>query len=258
MLDECGWDNLAHSEWRLIEIVCKLLKPFAVYTSLISAEEYTTISSALPILMEINLHLEDMKKLPEVQEISCLLQSELKRRRFRKCTDPGDEYYEPLYIMSAMLDPRYKSLLNSIQLNSAKDEVHKLLNGDASCSSSVHSVSPSSHQESEDPPPKKSRFSHLTRVLEEKVKEGLQRASKRPRGELELEQYLEKVHAYSDDKDPLQFWVETREIYPTLSSVAFDILCIPGSSAPVERVLVMPLLENETASQGRTSSMKLR
>ena len=94
VLDERGWDNLAHSEWRLIEIVCKLLKPFAVYTSLISAEEYTTISSALPIFMEINLHLEDMKKLLKVQEISCLLQSELKRR-FRKCTDPGDEYYEP-------------------------------------------------------------------------------------------------------------------------------------------------------------------
>ena len=74
-------------------------------------------------------------------------------------------------------------------------------------------------------------------MLEEKIKEGLQRASKRPRGELELEQYLEKVHAYPDDKDPLQFWVETREIYPTLSSVAFDILCIPGSSAPVERVV---------------------
>ena len=138
--------------------------------------------------------------------------------------------------MSAMLDPRYKSLLNSIQLNSAKDEVLKILNGDASCSSSVHSVSPSSHQESEDPPPKKSRFPHLTRVLEEKVKEGLQIASKRPHGELELEQFLEKVHAYPDDKDPLQFWVETREIYPTLTSVAFDILCIPGSFAPVERV----------------------
>ena len=26
VLDERGWDNLAHSEWRLIEIVCKLLQ----------------------------------------------------------------------------------------------------------------------------------------------------------------------------------------------------------------------------------------
>jgi len=33
--------------------------------SLVSGEEYTTISSVIPIVMKINLHLEEMKKLPE-------------------------------------------------------------------------------------------------------------------------------------------------------------------------------------------------
>ena len=184
--------------------------------------------------MEINLHLEDMKKLTELAEISCLLQPELKRR-FRKCTDPGDESYEALYIASTLLDPRYKSLLNPVQLNSAKQEVLKLLNCDSSNSSSVHSASSSSCQELEEPPPKKkSWFSHLSKVLEEKVKESLQRASKRPHGGLdELEQYLEKVQTYPDDVESLQFWAEHREMYPALSSVAVDIL---STSAPVEGV----------------------
>ena len=237
VLDDLGWDNLAHSEWKLVEGICKLLKPFAVYTSLISAEECSTISSALPVLMEINLHLEDMKKAKEVAKVASLLQSELKR----KCTDPGDESYEPLYIISTMLDPRYKSLLNPIQLDSGKENTLMLLkdsNGDSSGSSSVHSGSPASgHQESEDQPPKKrSRFSHLSKLLEQKAKEGLQRASKRPHGGLELEQYLENVHSYPDEEEPLQFWVEHREMYPALSSLACDILSIPCSSAPVERV----------------------
>ena len=37
--------------------ICTLLKPFAVYThNYFSAEETTTISTALPALMELNLH----------------------------------------------------------------------------------------------------------------------------------------------------------------------------------------------------------
>ena len=53
-----------------MECVCKSLKLFAVYTSLISSEEHTMVSSALPILMEVNPHLEEMRKVPEVAEVS--------------------------------------------------------------------------------------------------------------------------------------------------------------------------------------------
>ena len=36
--------------------------------------------------------------------------------------------------------------------------------------------------------------------------------------------------------DPLVFWASEKQTYPLLSEVAADILVIPGSSAPVERV----------------------
>jgi len=42
-----------------------LLQPFAQYTSLVSGEDYTTIS-ILPIIMELTLHLEEMKQIPEL------------------------------------------------------------------------------------------------------------------------------------------------------------------------------------------------
>ena len=238
VLEQQGWDNLAHSEWRLVENLCGLLKPFAVYTQLVSSEESTTISSSLPVLMELNLHLEDTKKTPELAAISSLLQSELKKR-FRKCTDPGDEFHEPLYIASTLLDPRYKPLLNPTQLSSAKVELLKMLkdsNGSSSESSSVQSGSPSTRHHEDPPPTKKYRFSHLSKVLEEKAKEGLHKVSKRPPGELEMESYVENIHAYPDDNDPLSFWIQNQEKYPAMASVAFDVLTIPGSSAPVERV----------------------
>ena len=72
--------------------------------------------------------------------------------------------------------------------------------------------------------------------MEEKAKEGLKKTLKQPPGGLQLEQYLENVHAFPDEKDPLEFWIENCEAYPILSLVAVDILSIPCSSAPVEHV----------------------
>ena len=75
-------------------------------------------------------------------------------------------------------------------------------NGSSSGSSSVQSGSPSTQQHEDPPPTKKYRFSHLSKVLEEKAKKGLHKASRRPRGELEVETYLESVYVYPDDHDP--------------------------------------------------------
>ena len=61
VLQELEWDNLATSDWKHLENIHQLLKPFALYISLISGEEYTTISSITPVLMELTLHLEEVR-----------------------------------------------------------------------------------------------------------------------------------------------------------------------------------------------------
>ena len=43
-------------------------------------------------------------------------------------------------------------------------------------------------------------------------------------------------NTFKEDADILDFWVDHEQIYPSLADVAFDILTIPASSAPVERV----------------------
>ena len=239
ILEQQGWDNLANTEWRLIDYICSLLKPFAVYTQLMSAEETTTISSALPVLMELNLHLEEMKKIPELAAVSSSLQSDLKRR-FRRCTDPGDEHHETFYIVATLLDPRYKSLLNPAQLAHGRKKLLVMLkdssSSDSSGCSSVQSGSPAAQRPQDPPLKKKSRFSHLSKVLEEKAKESLHKASKRPRGEVEIENCLENVHSYPDESDPVSFWIENQQKFPSVSSIAFDVLTIPVSTAPIERV----------------------
>ena len=59
--EELGWnaETLTNLQWRTLEMTEKLLKPFAQYTTLTSGEEHTTISLVLPVLLELEMHLQD-------------------------------------------------------------------------------------------------------------------------------------------------------------------------------------------------------
>lgn len=60
VLNELEWDDLPTSDWKQLENIYTLLKPFAQYTSLVSGEEYTTLSSIIPVVTELSLHLEEV------------------------------------------------------------------------------------------------------------------------------------------------------------------------------------------------------
>ena len=236
VLNELEWDNLATSEWKAIDSICRLLQPFAQYTTLGSGEEYTTVSGVLPIIMELNLHLEEQKRISELSGLASRLQSDLKRR-FKKYTDPGDLDHESLFLVATMLDPRYKVLLNRTQAESAKANILKLLNQNEDESSSSSAANSPIHQDlvEKDCEPPKKRFCHLTKILEARLKEGSNKIKKSPLGELELAQYLQVTTSISADIDPLEYWTSESKTYPLLSSLSFDILSIPASSAPIER-----------------------
>lgn len=92
---------------KLIALCGKKLISDAQYTSLVSGEDYTTISSILPIIMELTLHLEEMKQIPELSRAASLFLTELKQR-FKKFTNHSDAEHDPLFLECSMLDPRYK------------------------------------------------------------------------------------------------------------------------------------------------------
>ena len=60
VLQELEWDDLAISEWKILEALRCLVHPFAQFTSLVSGEDFTTISAVLPAIMDLNLHLEEV------------------------------------------------------------------------------------------------------------------------------------------------------------------------------------------------------
>ena len=58
VLKKMRLDGLQLHQWKVIENVVDLLRPFAEYTDLCGGENYTTISTVIPVLMELSLHLD--------------------------------------------------------------------------------------------------------------------------------------------------------------------------------------------------------
>ena len=236
VLEELCWDNLHTSEWKLLASIHDLLKPFAQYTSLVGGEDYTTVSSVIPIVMEINLHLEESRQspLPQVSTAARVLLTEFKRR-FQNVTDQSHPDHDPLFLASTLLDPRYQLLLNPNQIMSAKAHLMNLLKDHPESSeSSSATQSPRPPADTEEPPTK--RFCHLASVLEQRIQEDRKKLGKKQPGEQELETYMASCHSLPEHVDPLTFWIEQENMYPLLVTLAVEVLTIPVSSTPVERV----------------------
>ena len=141
VLQELEWDNLLTSKWKSLEAVKNLLYPFAQFTTLIQGEQYTTISSVIPMIVDLNLQLEEINNHSEVGVAARILQGELKRR-FKKYTDPNDSNFEPIFLLAASLDPRYRLILNPAQTSVAKSQILKEIkesnNGNSSTEGSPH------------------------------------------------------------------------------------------------------------------------
>ena len=54
---------MPNSEWKILESLRDLLEPFAQYTDLTSAKEFTTLSMVISVLMELQFHLDQVSKL---------------------------------------------------------------------------------------------------------------------------------------------------------------------------------------------------
>lgn len=54
----------------------------------------------------------------------------------------------------------------------------------------------------------------------------------------DIQEYFRSKRQLPDKNklDPLDFWIHNENIYPTLAPFAQDILVIPASSTPIERV----------------------
>ena len=100
------------------------------------------------------------------------------------------------------------------------------------------------------------RFKHLDKVIEQRWKENLEKSAQLPPGKEEVERYFALSVALSDRVDPVMFWLQNESQYPLLSPIAIDLLCIPASSAPVERTFSVAT-ESTIGKRNRLSDKNL-
>ena len=79
-------------------------------------------------------------------------------------------------------------------------------------------------------------FKHLAAVIARKDILTASATGSTSKLDEEILRYKAEQHELDDAMDPLEFWVSVEKQFPLLSMIASDILVIPASSAPIERV----------------------
>ena len=110
ILAELDWDNLQNSDYKTLESIRDLLEPFAKYRQLASGEDMSTISMVIPIIMELDMHLDEMKNRPGLSAACTVLKVAL-HKRFDKVLKPdlsdvvnSPDTFQKVYVATTFLD----------------------------------------------------------------------------------------------------------------------------------------------------------
>ena len=58
--NELSWETLSSNQWKQLDLILSLLQPFAHQTNIVGAEQSTSISMVIPVLKELQFHLEEV------------------------------------------------------------------------------------------------------------------------------------------------------------------------------------------------------
>ena len=163
------------------------------------------------------------------------------KQRFGYATDPSAAKFDPLFVTATFLNPPYREILTDAQTETAKRYLLELCKPTQSDTNLLDDdctyVPDADLQENHEITPPSKRPKLLSRVpslIEEKKKQsnnGTSLSSEKK----EVDRYSKDSFNIELEDDPFNFW-NTIKDYPIIAPVACDILCVPPSTAPIERV----------------------
>lgn len=229
--------------WALADDLIRVLSPAERATALLGAQSYVTLAFVLPIVSSLVKHLakEETKAAAEqgavktcIKNFCSTLSLELKKKF-------GLDPINPVSVLSlaAALDPRSRGLTYLNDDNSQAALKQELLQRMIK-NSSVDDEQGSKEKEAA-PPPKKKKKSKQPKGKDYELEfffGGDSSDKECPRNVL-IQQELNTYFAErppSADTEPLSWWKVNATRYPTMSELAKQLLCIPATSVPSERV----------------------
>lgn len=236
--------QLTPSQWDLAVDVVEVLNSLERVTTQLSGELYTTLSCVVPLLYG----LYSMLKPPDgdrgaVKAMKKKLRKELEKRFGFPEPDPTS-----LPLIAAALDPRFRKM--KFISSAARTAVREQLVGAASAGTLSGKCSPetpvSSSEKIQEPPAKRVKLedSFLKSLLHTTYAEGSGSESQRTceSDDDQDESVEEEVSRYMSGKNvefssnPLQWWQAQSSNFPRLAVLAKEVLAVPATSAPAERV----------------------
>ena len=267
-----GWQmEITVADVRMLKLYNSIMEPFSNKTNLLGGEKYSTIQLVLPTLMELLNHLEESGSSAGggVQRYCKKLKSEMEQY-FRHVLDPKCSEFDPIYYMATFLDPIFSQVLTPEQSKIAVDALKIRMKEEMSKNGEDWRNTIENVGEGGSDQAKKTSFrgfKHISGLIANA--QSNDRAKSTPFGR-DLELYKAEMHRVllsrqqavdepttnaevdadqaegedtetSDQEsaidDPLDYWVVNECKYETmLPLIAQDILCIPATSTPSERL----------------------
>ncbi|XP_044127313.1 E3 SUMO-protein ligase ZBED1-like [Bufo gargarizans] len=212
------------------------LKPMKDATMLMSEERNPTVSLIAPINAQLLQSMTDtMGDTPMIHEIKNSIRTDLQKRYSRTAFHLTDE--ERLEIFKGVTEEAASLEITSDESERTQED-HQVPRRKQTLEEEDSSPIEDNHSESPPSPPKKAR-SLLVSLLGQSFTdtEGTIEPKKTPyaKAEEEMENYC-KAPPLPLTEDPLNWWREHEVIFPLLSRLSKQYLCIPGTSVSAERV----------------------
>ncbi|XP_065918736.1 E3 SUMO-protein ligase ZBED1-like [Dysidea avara] len=245
------------SEFKILEGVATIIKPFRRITSQVSGEEYVTVSAVKPLLHYLINTLKDQSSSDTSTKTTTLgntragasncVANVTKSARKAILDNLSTRYQGSLVNMllcsASFMDPRFKSLpFVSVDY---KKEIHTNVNQQAidlmrSSKRNLESSNKEVSGSGTGPPRKKSKhpnetWSVILGPMFKKENEDTCGTSTDDQVDKEFQKYLAEDLILIDD-NPLKWWRDNQLRYPVLSKIAQQLLCIPATSVPCERL----------------------
>jgi hypothetical protein len=247
--DELKFNN---NDFIALKEACEILEPFAEITSRIQSESVVTVSLVVPSIVHIIDHLNNIKPHLSLLTNICEQLEQSMNKRFagivkhlsHQNVSINDPFSDPLYFISAVLDPEFKfywltqmnnnvysesqmkqSLIQMV-LNECQQGINRSLNNEEhtqQSSTSLHSSNDSIRLSSRMPDFKKRKLFHYDNDTSSSLKSTMSP--------------IHEINAYLNDPTRLRFstyWKNSQ--FSHLKSVVKRIFSVQASSAPIERV----------------------
>ena len=235
LLDQKRMDLLPKdSEFKLLEELIVVLKPFKDVTEQMSAQKYVTISAVRPLLHYL---LNDVLKLSDEDSSESIA---IIRMKSEMSKNLGSRYQTSVVLdllnLACFTDPRFKTMpfLDEEETKQLQEDVlEQLMQQDPQ---EEEEITSNQNQESDEPPPKKAKTGLGKLLSGMYAKSSTQnKRSIREQAETEIRHYLEE-ESTDIDTNPLVWWKQYQSRFPRIAVLARKTLCIPATSTPSERL----------------------